>query len=375
MVSDIGPVERLTRAAKNYILRDRTRGFRNAAHRMMFYHCKGFTGETESQVGDVFPRALIADALCDARDRGVPDLSEVLDSECRYLISRRQQTGCGAWSYFPELPELPPDVDVLAQVMQVLIRCNKSAELREYVEHPLSVVLRDAVDTDGTFLTWIIPKDNRGALEERQARFVASAWGDTNDPEVNANFLYALSLSHPDRFGDLLKHGAARLTDRQEENGSWISTWYVGPFYGTYVCSRALAAIGSQPALLRAREFLLRAQRPDGGWGKGLVCNQLATGLALCGLSTIAHSIDSASDDREAMARGIEALENAHGLLGGWQPVPFIRMDVGRPHGKPGPELLYRSPTITAAYALKAAMAVGSSADAYAVSASAPSQH
>ena len=61
--------------------------------------------------------------------------------------------------------------------------------------------------------------------------------------------------------------------------------------------------------------------------------------------------------DREAIRRALAALLEARILSARWDPKPFIRMDVGRPDGQRGPELLYESPTITAAYAAKAAAA------------------
>jgi hypothetical protein len=41
----------------------------------------------------------------------------------------------------------------------------------------------------------------------------------------------------------------------------------------------------------------------------------------------------------------------------GWDASPFMRINVGRARGEVGPELLYGSSAITAAYGLKAAMA------------------
>jgi squalene-hopene/tetraprenyl-beta-curcumene cyclase len=349
----------LTRSAIRYLLRDRSRGFPNAAHRMIFYHRKGFTGATALQSGDVFARSLIADALCDARDAGAPNLTEILDSECVYLVDQRQRSDWGGWSYFPGLPELPADVDVLAEVMQVLIRCGCTADLRAHAEPPLNTVLRDCVRPNGAIGTWIIPEANTSDLAARQARFVELAWGDTDDVEVIANFLFTLTLYDHLRFDAILRRASPVVRDRQAADGSWQSTWYVGPYYGTYVCSRALAALGDELALHRARSFLVNTQREDGGWGNGLICSQLGTALALCALSVIAQRLGATPFDSEQMERGVEALARALALRGGWHASPFIRMNVGRPRGEDGQELLYRSCAITAAYVLKAAVAVG----------------
>jgi len=341
-----------------YLNRGFSRGFRDLAHRMIFPHKKGFTGTTEQQIGDVFARALIADVLCDARDAGANNLSSILESECTYLVSRRQLSVCGGWSYFPALPELPPDVDVLAQVMQVLIRCGRWSDLLAHVEPPLLTVLRDSIRPNGALGTWIIPLENRSATESRQARFVELAWGDTEDVEVNANLLFALTLYDRERFTQILQRGLEFVVDRQNSNGSWLSSWYFGPYYGTYVCARALAALGDQGALARARLFLVNTQRRDGGWGDGIICSQLGTALALLALCVVAKHLDLTSIDEVRMDRAVQALASAYAMRGGWHGSPFIRMDVGRPRGKDGPVLVYRSSAITAAYALKAVIAV-----------------
>jgi squalene-hopene/tetraprenyl-beta-curcumene cyclase len=350
-------VAHLAGVAMRHIDRERARGFPDAQHRMVFRHRKGFSGATELQIGDVFTRAIIADALCDARDIGGEALSEALAAECSHLVERRRRSGCGGWSYFPELPELPADIDDLAEIMQVLIRCGRVRELQAYVEPPLSTVLRDGLRPNGAVATWIIPRDHRSDLDARQARRVETLWGDTDDAEVVANLLFALALYDRGRFDEVLNRGWRYLEDQQSAGGSWQSTWYVGPYYGTYVCMRALAASGGEGALARARTFLLDSQRRDGGWGEGRVCCQLATALALCALCVVAQRLGVAVIDREPVDRGLQALTGALVVRQGWDAPPFMRIDVGRAGGRAGPERLFGSSAITAAYVLKAAMA------------------
>jgi squalene-hopene/tetraprenyl-beta-curcumene cyclase len=350
-------VAHLARLAIGHIEWERWRGFPDAHHRMVFHHRKGFTGATELQIGDVFARAIIADALCDARDGGGEDLSATLESECIHLVDRRRRSGCGGWSYFPALPELPPDIDDLAEVMQVLTRCGREGELQAYVEPPLSTVLSDGLRPNGAFGTWIIPRENRSDLEARQAHRVEILWGDTDDVEVVANFLFALTLYDRERFNEVLSRGLRYVEDQQGADGCWQSTWYVGPYYGTYVCTRALAVSGRQAALSRARSFLLDTQRRDGGWGGGRICSQLDTALALCAICVVAERLGVTAPDRERIHNGLQALTGALVVCRGWDASLFGRINVGRARGEAGPELRYGSSAVTAAYVLKAAMA------------------
>ena len=107
------------------------------------------------------------------------------------------------------------------------------------------------------------------------------------DCEVMANALYAVALYDADRFRASLERGIDFVEAAQEEDGSWPSTWYFGPFYGVYVCLRLLAtARPNSPAIQAGLEFLRRAQHSDGGWGLSETSDALSTALALLGLAT-----------------------------------------------------------------------------------------
>lgn len=142
-------VASLAQAAVDHLLQQHAAGYADAAHRVSFPRRKGFTADHPLQCGDVFVRAIIAEALCDARDAGFHDPSASLGLECDYLLERRRRDGIGGWSYFPDLPELPSDIDDLSQIMQVLARCGRTDDLTAYAEPPLQVVLRDNVRADG----------------------------------------------------------------------------------------------------------------------------------------------------------------------------------------------------------------------------------
>lgn len=337
-----GPWNATARAALAFLAEQSRHGFPDAMHSLPFPRAQGFDAAEDVQHGDVFSRALIADALLDARDGGAA-VEPIIAGEVDHLLRQRRSDGVGGWAYFPRLPELPPDCDDLAQVMQVLLRSGRTDALAAYCETSLSLL----AERRGRFSTWIVPEHGRSPIEDRQADWIAAAWGDTEDAEVIANLLYALRLYDAGRFARSIHDGAHALCRMQCGDGSWRAGWYHGPFYGTYAVLRLYRAIGATGVpIARAAAFLRRAQRDDGGWGLAEEpSDPLNTSLALLALRYAGEPLDLPSlltgDDPE------------------WPDVPFIRMELGRAGGGVRNVLTFGSPSITAAFALKAALAQG----------------
>jgi squalene-hopene/tetraprenyl-beta-curcumene cyclase len=219
----------------------------------------------------------------------------------------------------------------------------------------LSVLLDDNAHPDGSFETWIIPRvERRTTIQRTQAAFVKSAWGRGPDSDVIANLLYALILYDQDQFAEQIDRGCAFLESQQEPDGSWKSTWYHGPYYGTYVCLRLFAAVSpSSHAVRRAQHFLVDAQRADGGWGDGDT-KPLDTALALLALASVFDN--TASEDCLAKAeRALAYLRKNQADDGSWESCPFIRMELGRAHGHAHRILSYGSRTLTTSFVVKAA--------------------
>ncbi|HEY2025694.1 MAG TPA: hypothetical protein VGG78_01710, partial [Gemmatimonadaceae bacterium] len=193
------------------------------------------------QRGDVFARALIVDALEDMQEHAGVDVRPLIQRELDYLISVRRPGRVGGWAYFPDLRELPADADDLAQVAIALVRAGRLDDVVRYCEPPLAVLLADCAHDDGSYETWIVPRDGRSEEEELQAHFSRIAWGLGSDPEVVANLLYALRLMDAERYRERIERGTTYLEGAQTADGSWVSTWYHGPYYGTYVVARAIA--------------------------------------------------------------------------------------------------------------------------------------
>jgi hypothetical protein len=61
------------------------------------------------------------------------------------------------------------------------------------------------------------------------------------------------------------------LVDQQHEDGCWFDKWHASPYYATLACVLALTRHGGAecaPAVERAIEWTLAAQRANGSWGR-----------------------------------------------------------------------------------------------------------
>ncbi len=335
--------------AAAYLLAQAAGQFAEAAHEMNFPHRAGFTGLAERQSGDLFARATLAHLLLDIAE-ALPqatfaqEFQAIARREADALAARRLDHRRGGWSYFPGLPELPPDADSLAAVLSLFVRI--APELTSLCEGAVDAVLT-GTNTDGSFETWIVADEDDA--RESMLWGIRNCWGSGRDVDVVAHFCHALWLWAPERHTQRALHGARYLLEKQRPDGSWQATWYVGPAYGTALALRLLREIGlGVTASERAVRFLLASQQPDGCWSVG-PSGSLQTALSLLALGQAASDLT-----QEAMRRGCEALVTRQLADGSWQASPWIRMEIGRATGKTLAIATYKSVTVTTAFCMRA---------------------
>ena len=98
----------------------------------------------------------------------------------------------------------------------------------------------------------------------------------TPSTSTNAHVLEALLRIGPGHDGHGRQQAAVRkiedwLLGQQNQDGSWLDKWHASPYYATMCCAVALARgehPGTPAALLRARRWVIEAQRADGSWGR-----------------------------------------------------------------------------------------------------------
>lgn len=339
--------QQLARDALHFLIRQWHLGFGEARHIACHLTGEETNSAPEYYYGDVFQRALIADALCDASHQFAPQLQTLIKHEVDYLLSCRNTIGVGGWTYFDNAPDIAPDADDLGQIMQVFIRTGYSNAVKTYCLPLVDLLLRDGQQPQGGFSTWIIPATGRTTKQELHARLRDENWGREPNPEVMANLLYALALWSCDDYTPALENGLNYLETQQNYDGCWYSKWYYGQYYGTYVCLRLLnVARPDSVSIAQAQQFLVTNQNKDGGWGLDESSDPLNTALALLGLASIPPQTDQIFPF-DTVRQGLDYLASCQDQDGSWANVLFIC---------PGAEHDYGSRTITTMFVLKAAL-------------------
>ena len=332
--------------AAQYIFKEKSGGYKELQHIMYFNESEGFTCDEPVQVTDIFQRAIVTDALIDLYEVH-PDknLLPLIDDEINYLLLQRRDEGVGGWSYYREVLEIAPDADDLGQILRCLTRASRHEEVQNYCVPLIETLFEDA-PSDGSFETWIVPGKSKSPIQKKQDLFNATKWGKGPDNEVVANLILALVLDNQDLYQTRITKGCTYLISQQSDNGSWSSRWYVGEYYGTYLCMTLLSMMNLSDAqpINKAIDFIINTQKKDGGWGIDDKSDPLNTAFAL--LSIINFQFDKKSD---IIKRGMKYLENSMDTTSKyWRAIPFIIPKIGIP---------YESSTITTAFVLKCLIA------------------
>jgi squalene-hopene/tetraprenyl-beta-curcumene cyclase len=332
--------------AAGMLLDQQATGYREAIHWMEVPWLDQDRVRLKTYPATVFQRAVVLDALLDAYAAGLQVPGSVLGHEALLLLQAKRQDVRGGWSYLPGVPELPPDVDDLAMVLQVLARVG-GQPLAAAGQRGLDLVL--AAADRGDLTTWILDPGQEPHRNEVFRRYIELTQAGGAHPEVVANLLYAASLYDTQTGRQAATSAAGYLESAQDVDGSWPSRWYWGRHYGTYraVAALALVAPGSR-ALDRARDYLLCGQHPNGGWGAGGASDPLSTAFAALALTALAHP-----GTGRALRPAVDYLLAAQHPDRSWPGCPFIAFPRV---GGPGVHI-YRSSTITTSFCLKALLA------------------
>lgn len=342
--------------AKQYLLAQARQDFAETRHEMYFPLQAGFGGEKERHSSDVFARAVLACILLDIIDLDAEDeaytatLRAIVRREADYVAQAKLRDRAGGWSYFPDLPDLPPDLDSLAAALRLFVRA--APQYISLCQEPLQLALNN-LQSDGCLETWIIAPQDHPELQHMMQKGIKRFWGGGVHLDVCAHFFWALSEYDVDTYSDVLDRGARYICDHQKPDGSWQATWYWGAAYSTVLCLSLLHQLNyAERVYIRAVEFFLESQRHNGGWGLWESV-PLDTGLAIWAL--IKQGDDAQAD---VIERAVACLLDYQCGDGHWNPSPWIKMDVGRAQDRISHTLAYQSATLSTAVCLRSFLKV-----------------
>ncbi len=323
-------------------------GFPDACHAMSFPHAQGFTGASERQASDLFARAVIGGLLLDLAELApalAPAARPLAAREAAHVAAGRVHDRAGGWSYFPGLPELPPDLDSLGAASALIARAAPGQ--LALCQGPIALALARR-RADAGIDTWLVAATDPPDAQAVMQRAIALCWGSTEDVDVLARFYRALRRVDPSH-ADAAAAGARHVAAAQRADGAWQGTWYAGPHQATALCAELLAATGTEPAALARAGGFARAALAAPGLSP--------VDTALC-LWTLRVAGDSAAAHGDAVAR----LVQAQCRDGGWPEEPWIEMAMGRARGRVTKILTWGSRSVASALCLRGLAAAGTAA-------------
>lgn len=311
---------------RRFLVAEAVAGFPEANHRMRFPQAAGFSGSSEWQAGDVFSRAILGSLLLDIADttndtHDAAELRELAAAQAEHVAARKLHDCAGGWSYFPGLPELPPDLDTLGAAITLFARV--APQHLALCRRPIEIALAQRA-ADGSIPTFLVSaEDDEPARLQAMKRGATLYWGNMPDADVLARFYTSLLWLDAPAYAPLAP--LAWLAERQQPDGCWLIPWYAGRHYGTRLCADLFEAIApGAPAASAAQDFL---RRP----------------------APAASPLDIAVSQLPR-----QPMREQQQSDGSWPASPWIEMPMGRPTGRVLRTLKWQSRTITTAYCLRA---------------------
>ncbi|RKR92378.1 squalene-hopene/tetraprenyl-beta-curcumene cyclase [Micromonospora pisi] len=233
----------------------------------------------------------------------------------------------GGWSYSG-----PRGWPVTLESAEIL------AALARLPGHDTDPVLRSG-------LAWLLDRqDQRGSwsLWVRDTKLA----NDGPCPGITSQGIIALREAGHAHDSPPVAAAARWLLTQQRPDGSFHNLWYRDFTTGTAIVLDALchAGLRADPVAVRAKGWLLRAQRADGGWGSGDAADDASveeTGWALSAL--LAAGVPA---DDEVIRRGVGWLVAAQEPDGIWRPsriCAYIRNYMYYPNGAIAQSLALRA--------------------------------
>lgn len=313
-----------------------TKGFPELKHwlfAVLFSDEKDLNGREECLGGDIFQRAFILNLELEMLNTGIQIDRESIDKELEYLMNNKHVIFKIGWSYFPNLPEYCCDIDTVSEFIKLSTYLNNPSIHKE-VEESIDFILKNCSYNNGAFDTFMLDKKSTSKESIRALKAAELFWGRGADIEVNANFLYSLSLYNYEKYKEIIEKGTRWILSKQDEDGKWDATWYSGNYYGAYMCSRLLKQLDvKNNSRKRLVNYLISSQNSNSSWGEGNG-NVQDTALALVALIELTDKPYTEEINKILISGSSFIKSQIHPDLNIWKGIDFIKINMWRNIGK-----------------------------------------
>lgn len=282
----------------------------------------GFLGE-DTLYGDIFNSLLVLEAL---KDQG-----ENIEAPLRQILNQHSEYG---WHYYSNSLQIPPDSDVLAQVLQ--LSTNLTIKEKALLIEPALPLLFQNIEASGKCLTWLSHPEIYPREQTEQQ------WFGNECVAVMANLYYGLACYDAEHYASKIQCGVDYIiTQYQPDTYHWPGACYPSKLYTLYLVGRLFQQQSVDFDFEDIISHLITQQCLNGSWNNSV--QETAFALLFLNTCSLPPSLST------ALKKGLNFILEHQGYDGSWPGEDlFLR---------PGRDARYeyfQHPKLTTAFCLRA---------------------